>query len=1569
MQLVISLASSPAPGQTLPDEIDDIGDIVLDVNKHNTVDEVVTAAAQALGLDPAPLRPAPRPDDPASDDPASDDPDQPRPYRKGILLPADATIEQAGMLRGDLLDLDSPAPPRDADWRPAEPGVDWLEIHAVSGPDAGRIWPLELGTHGIGRAPGSWVTLSSADVPERGPEVAVDRHGRAWLAGLGGHKLTQTGMTLADETATVEGGRLSLPEPPREEVGAPDPQYAKVIEDAAREYAEMMQGSQGARRWQPGMDLAIGETLLRLVHRFDADAAVSPSVDEIARDFNRPPRLVPPLTQPPVKLPVPPKPPVQRRFPLLMMLSPMVIGIAFVFLFHSVYFVLITLISPIMMIANWVQDRRSGARRYREDSATYRQRRKDAEHKVFETVNREREARCQASPDPAMVGLIATGPGSRLWERRRTDGDFLMARFGTVDQPSLMELDDPAREDGQRRYRWKVPDVPIGLSIADRGVVGIAGPAHRTASVARWLVTQAATLHSPRDLRIYLLAGPGVGDGPAAMPERWAWARWLPHVRPHAAGPGSPLLTFGNDPETLANRVNELLQLIKARQEARGSRMGTVLFADPDILVVMDGARWLRDVPGVMKILVEGPAVRVFSVAVDLMDRLLPEECTAVVQVGEQTLTLRQVNQADVSGIRPDDVSRPWCENVARALSSLRDVTPDEVAGLPERVRMMELLGLPDVPTGQQIADRWSREPFSTVFPLGSGFDGPVHFDLVTDGPHGLVAGTTGSGKSELLQSLVISLATLNRPDELVFVLVDYKGGSAFHACVNLPHTLGMVTDLDEALALRALDSFAAELRRREHMLAQAGAKDLPEYQAIRARTPELAPMPRLLLVIDEFATMAREAPSFVPGLVSIAQRGRSLGIHLILATQRPAGVVTSDIKANTNLRIALRVTDPGESSDVIDTHDAAHISTRTPGRALARLGHRSVMPFQAGYVGGTSRQDQQPEAPEQIPAPVAERLTWSGLGRPVSLRRSGPARTVTTAPGDQAPRTDLDELVDAVQEATQLTGCAPQPRPWLPALSGRLLLEELDEADRQLGIDRRTVDRMFRAPFARADLPGQQEQRTLYFDPSSDGHLFVIGAPRAGRSQVLRTVAGALARDNSSADLHIYGIEAAGSALGVLTDLPHCGGVVPRSDIERLGRLIRLLMDEVDRRHQLLGKASAADLPELRAKLPAGQAPAHLVVFVDGWDPLAATLTDHDGGDLYAQMQEILREGAGVGIHLVMTSDRVLLGGRVASLSDNKLIMRMTERSDMSLTGLPISRIPPVISPGRAWRPQDQLEVQVALLGADPSGEGQARALREIGRTTTARDFGIPQALRPVSVPPMPSELSFADAFGLWPQTQHQPLKALLGLADGGTTPLTVDFAGRENSFAVVGPAGSGRSNVLCALGISLLANGTRLVVLSPRESPLRRMINHRNVDVLVGLHPEPEELRKLIDAEQGPTVVLIDDVDLLGPSHPVGAVLREIAATGRDHELGMAFAGSPELVVGTGGGWIGEAKRSRQGILLAPQNSMESDLLGARLTHSQVRTQIRPGRGYTTLGARPGKVHLIAVPLTQLK
>ncbi|KUN18372.1 cell division protein FtsY [Streptomyces antibioticus] len=1470
-------------------------------------------------------------------------------YLGDRLLDPDLALASSGIRDGSTLGLGRPVgdtasaygPARDAMPTPKKPGsAPVVEIQVIGGPVAGQVYQLGVGTHLIGPRAGSSVPLAGRSMPGEGLRLTVRPDGTVLAV-------------LPEDDAQV---RLSLPEAPpprpRADVVAlppePDPGPEEQEEDGL---------PRGWTRWELDGELVVGEHLLRAVRPTLADAAVVAS-PKASLDFNRPPRLLPPLQPETFRLPAPPEPPKRRPLSFLVIIAPMFMGVAMVWFFHSFLYLMFMVLSPVLAIGNWVSGRRGGRKEYLEGVANYRLRRASLEADVRAKVEHERRVRVASAPDPAVVGLMAVGPGARLWERRPSDPDNLVLRIGTTQQQSLLQIDDGSREDNHRTAHWQIPDMPIGVDLAGSQVVGVAGPEEPARALARWAVAQAAVLHSPRDLKICVLT-----DSKAA--DAWQWARWLPHARSglSAGQDNAPVILLGNDPETVANRVTELINVIRNRNQAQQATMRGALLSEPDVLVVLDGARELRDVPGMVQVLKEGPLRGIHLLCLDREERMLPEEASAVVSIAADTLTLRRTGLPDVTGIRPDYVTAEWAERLARGIAPVHDVTPDTGGGLPETVSLLDLLHL-EPPTVEEVLQRWDRRPASTSALVGQGFDRPVAFDLVKDGPHALIAGTTGSGKSELLQTFVASLAAVNRPDELTFVLVDYKGGSAFKDCVRLPHTLGMVTDLDSHLVQRALASLTAELIRREHMLAAVGAKDHPEYRALRRRDPNLPPMPRLLLVIDEFATLAREIPDFIPGLVGIAQRGRSLGLHMVLATQRPAGVVTSDIRANTNLRISLRVTDATESSDVLDVPDAASISAATPGRALVRTGHRSAMSFQTAYVGSPRPHDESdPAGPAEAELPDDDTgvwmtpLSWQGLGRPVEAPQETEDE-FALLDDDEGP-TDLMALVDALVEAAERHGHRPAPSPWLPPLADTLSLSDLPEPTAPTG-DGQLVP----AAWAREDLPQLQSQPPVFLDLNTFSHLFVLGMPRSGRSQTLRTMASALARANSCANLHFHAIDAGGGALSALSALPHTGAVVPRSDLERLGRLLNRLTAELARRQELMTMHSAGNITELRAALPPDRRPAHLMLLIDGWDTLSALIGEIEEGRMVSQVGMLLREGAAVGMHVVATSERALMAGRIAALNDNKLLMRMNDIGDYTMNGIAREQVPSVIPAGRGFRTDTGSELQVAVLPGGLSGPEQAEALHRIGTEAAARDAGVPASARPFRVETLPMTIGFKEAYDRIGTAPRGPLTAMLGLGGDDVAPVWVDFAGVASTYTIVGPPGSGRSTSLLSLGASLLRAGTGVVALTPRESPLRGLEGHPKAVVLTSPAPGEEELRAALETVGGVAVVMVDDADLLAMS-PLDGMLRDIASSGRDRSVGLAVAGPAEALVSPLSTWIGQVRRSRKGLLLSPQTVSEGDVLGLRLPHNVIRVNRVPGRAFTVDEA--GSLMTVLVPETE--
>ncbi|GAA4235090.1 FtsK/SpoIIIE domain-containing protein [Actinomadura meridiana] len=1480
-------------------------------------------------------------------------------FLDGAPVDPAAPVRGSGIREGGVLGLGGPVPDPDpaagrAAAPPGEPVI--AEVHAVSGPGAGRSWRLPRGGYEIGSDPGCAIRVSGPRAPESGVWVTVAADGTAYWHDERPPDGREGVVRLCEPVPPPDIDPITGAAPDRtspEERLELVREAAELAELRERELAGRPEPLPGTTAWPHDVDLAVGGTLLRVVAPVLPDAAVVPSEDGVGLDYNRPPRIAPHLDAERLRLPSPPGSQQRPPFPVLVMIAPVVVGLLLAGVLRSYFYLVFIVFTPIMVLSNWVSGRRSNRRDRKEERRRYRSRRRVVEREIRDAVVRERWVRCVTGPDPAAAGLIAAGPGARLWERRRGDPDHLVLRAGTVDLPSVKDIDDPAQDENHRVVRWTLPDIPIGVEVAEFGVVGVAGPAAPVRSLGRWFLAQAAVLHSPRDLRAVVLT---VGDPRAG---EWGWARWLPHLRPSA--PGGPVVAVGNDAESVASRVSELVSEIRKRRQMLESSSGRAMLGEPDILVIVDGARRLRDVPGMVRVLTEGPAVRIFCVCLDEEERLLPEECNAVLALRGGELTIRQTGVPDTERVRADLVSAAWCERVARSLAPLRDVSPQEDGGMPDESRLLTLIGQ-EPPDARALADRWRRRPASTTFPLGVGLDGTMTLDLVRDGPHGLVAGTTGSGKSELLRAFVASLAAVNRPDELTFVLVDYKGGSAFRECADLPHTLGMITDLDGHLVRRALDSLGAELRRRERVLAEHDAKDHPEYRAKRAADPALPPLPRLVLIIDEFATLIRETPDFVTGMIGIAQRGRSLGIHLVLATQRPAGVVTPDIKANTNLRVALRVTDAAESQDIIDTNDAAMISTATPGRAMVRQGPRMSVPFQSAWVGAERPGASAGRGPAARGQVHAADLPWSRLGRPAPDPSPGDDMVETLGP--PAP-TDLQALVEAVQEATELIGDhEPQPSPWLPPLPEKVVLDELPEVRRPPERDDPSLPALI--PYAMEDLPLIQERSVAAIDLASFGHLYVIGAPRSGRTQVLRTIAGSAAREVSAADLHIYGIDAAGGGLAALRPLPHCGAIAGRYDMEQLDRMITRLATELTRRQELCAARHCSGVVELRSRLPEKERPAHILLFIDGWDALVPVLDDYDGGRLFDDVNRLLREGAAGGVHVVATSERSLLAGRTAAHNDHKLMLRQADSGDYTLLGMLPSQVPTMVPDGRGWHTVTRTETQVVVLADDQSGQGQAAALREIAAAATKRDGAIARNRRPFTVESLPQKVDFAEVYDRVPGELRRPLWGLLGVGGDDAGPVGVDFATPAPTFLVAGPPGSGRSNTLACLAVSLLAGGASLVVLTPRDSPLRSLAAHPGARVLADPDPSEDEVREAIDAMPGPGVVLVDDADMLSMGY-AEQVLKETILSARERSRGLVAAGPAESLGMGMSSWVSAAKRSRKGLLLAPQNLAEGDLIGARLSLTTVRSHAPLGRAWTSGPA--GTAMSVQVPLTPLK
>lgn len=1429
-------------------------------------------------------------------------------YVDGSLVDESITVADSPLREGAVVSL--------GDSRgclPREPqGL--VEIRVVSGPGAGAVHRLGIGNYTVGTASDSGVRLVAVGVPDLVGTVSVTAAGD---------------VTLRSEVAESALG----PERPH------DPSAGPIVLAGTEMATRVLQpGDRPAlleldRRplkstnrwsgisWRPGSQLTVGPVVLELSTTQSPDASLSPNPNGGTLDFNRPPRLLAPPRQTEFSLPAEPEKPHRQSFPLLMMALPLIGSVALALFMRQPGMLLFGLLSPLLYVGQYLQSRREGKTSYKQRMTEFRKRKLRIEAAAMDALDAERKARRHDLPDAATLLLLATGPRSRLWERRPTDPDWLELRLGTADLASQVVVEDSTQDSHVRRRTWTAPDVPATVSLASAGVLGIAGPNGESQRLGAWLAGQLATLHSPRTLRLVVLCPP---DASAA----WDWTRWLPHLQ--GTEDDNFLKCLGNDDETTVRRIAELTAIVEARRKALSNTLAEPQVFAEQIVVIMDGARRLRLLPGVVGLLRDGPSVGIQFICMDADERQLPDEAKAVATPHGSWWRLRRTGAPTVDGIRADLVSPQWLDRLARSLSPIRDVSGSgDGAALPDSSRLLSVLGM-DPPKPEQIAALWGVRGQTTQALIGEGADGNFVVDIVRDGPHGLVAGTTGAGKSELLQTLIASLAVGNRPDEMTFVLVDYKGGAAFKDCNHLPHTVGMVTDLDGHLTTRALASLAAELHRRERQLKSANAKDIEEYLERMVQGDD--PMPRLLIVIDEFAAMVTELPDFVTGIVDIARRGRSLGVHLILATQRPAGVVTNDIKANTNLRIALRVTDASDSADVIEAPDAAYISKSTPGRGYARLGHSSLVPFQTSRIGGKS--------PALVTASAAALpVEWRDLGRPVAIESEAAADD-----GPMVP-TDLALLVETLRQSARLAGIATPPSPWLPPLPARVTLSQLqvERAD--------DSGYLPPIPFGLMDLPHDQARTTATYDLNSSGPFGIIGTQRSGRSAALRALAASIARLAEPSDVHLYGVDCGSNALLPLVSLPHTGAVIARDQQDRLMRLTARLKAEIGQRQQQLAESGFADIAEQRRRSTPEDRLPYIVVLLDRWEAFKAAFEDTDNGQLYGGWIQILQEGAAVGVKVVVTADQTALNGPISTLLEDKLVLRLTDPTDFIAIGMPAKDVPRSFPPGRGFRSQGLRETQVALLTDDEAGTAQVAALHELASEATPVS-DIPFVRRPFRVDPLPVSVDTATAATVGPD-RLSASEVLIGV--GGDTLGVRAFDASEHGpgILVVGPARSGRSTALLTMIESLTTRGRHVVVIAPRRSPLLELTGAEGVAGVFGADADSEQVNALLDRLETPYAIVVDDLELLGDDTPLAQIVETRVGLFRDTGNLVIAAGTAADLSTMYLGPIAAIKKTRTGLVLAPERYDDAEIFGLVLARG-MPAGAPPGRALMIIGGK---------------
>ena len=1001
---------------------------------------------------------------------------------------------------------------------------------------------------------------------------------------------------------------------------------------------------------------------------------------------------------------------------------------------------------------------------------------------------------------------------------------------------------------------------------------------------------------------------------------------WLPHVARFSDG--VPML--GDNADSAASVVREIETRIEAAAvDQRTQRVPTRL------ILVVESPTGIP--PARMNALLASAADAGVTV-IWLADASgPPPRSTVVVETGPTSTVQRGSGEPPVVLEHLERVDARTATDVARRLAPLVDPGTGSDTTVPDRVGLFEVLGQ-DCLDPAAIVRRWNREPDDHLYAsVGSGKDGLVRLDLSNagDGPNGLVAGTVGSGKSEFLQSLVLSLAADYGPESLNLLFVDFKGGLTFRDLVGLPQCVGMVRNLDGQLALRARRSLQAELRRRQRILHEHGAVNLTE---LRERAPEQM-LPALVVIIDEYAELAQKLPEFLDGVVEIAQTGRALGIHLLLATQAPGQSVSRIIQNCVKYRISFRLKDSSESMEVLGRGRDASTLPNRPGRGLLLDGD-----------------NQAPRIP-------------GGVGRwPHRLRRHVGNRcddaSSTRRPLVVAPET-----------------CPPISSEWSRASGTRLRWQ----ADPSLGV-RGTS----RSPTSSASTPSRCPttlQSTLASPSGSSTFPMINSRPdTTGRSARLRTFSSSVTdgperrrpcgrsprRSRSTFDatqVELIGIDAAGGGLASIDVLPNVRAVVTSSDITRLRRIIALLQREERERQTRVGRAGSLQAH----RRSTGEQVPDIIVMIDGLVQLLSALEVIDSNTLSASLQQLITDGAAMGIHFVMTTDqpqRVPMS--VRNTARERLILRMSSRDAASAAD--VQRDLSQLADGRAISSLNNAEVQIAVLAEGDllDGPAQAQRLEQLAGQLVER-----MPARPVAEPAeilAPQDLPPHDA--------HRGA-VVLGVEDLFLEPVIVDFA-QNPSLVIAGPDLSGRTSTIAWIREALdrsTADFTSIYISGRGEPPPGESAWDQ---VFANTDDALDTLESLAEkaADHSPTsrlvLLAIDDGDEL-LENPIGAspeetkqhrrltaALDSIVKGGRGSGVIVILAGRMNALI-RASGWAQRLRQNQQALILAPATlavTVTDPTFNVTLPR---RSEFRPSPGRAVLLRRGTNPELIQIVHSQ--
>jgi len=1112
--------------------------------------------------------------------------------------------------------------------------------------------------------------------------------------------------------------------------------------------------------------------------------------------FQRSPRTVTRLDTEPVAIDTPPSPQQARRQPLLLtigpaltMVIPMAAGMLFMLLGTQamggtpspfLFMGIVTSSTAAVLGVFWALMNVRHARRAEADAE---EKRKSAYKSYIERICNTLEERQNHNRDvlnamypSAETCFTFTQPKIlRLWERNVNHADFLTVRLGmgTRRSPNEIQLgkesftltdNDMAEEPRKVKAKYdKLRNVPVCISLLEHRLVGILAKNENTsAEIARIIATQLAACHSYSDLRMIFLYN-------AEQESEYSFARWLPHTWSEYGS----LRMAACDKIGADEIFYDLSNVLRKRSESE-NQDNKVL---PHYVVFVADSAIMEDEP-MAKHFYDPQEAQGLSVIL-LYDKigLIPNSCSVVIRRDDEYSGYYSLEDAfeGFEGVTFDSVPKEAMENFSRKLSGFRLREARQAGAIPDKLTYLEMydaVSLEDIDVYRNWLENRTYESMRAVIGYRNA-DTPLYLDIheKAHGPHGLVAGTTGSGKSEMLQTYILSLATRYHPHEVSFVLIDYKGGGMAQSFIGLPHITGIITNLGGNQTNRALAAINSEVKRRQTVFSSYSLKHIDEYIELYRGGSVSQPMPHLLIIADEFAELKKEQGNFVQELISIARVGRSLGVHLILATQKPSASVDDEIQSNSRFRLCLRVQDKQDSMDMIRCPDAASITI--PGRGYFQVGNNELFEsFQSGWSGAPY----DPVAAKDGNKGEDVRMINLWGKRLLGKKRRASADSANT-------NTQLSAMVEHIRATAEEKQIEPLAPIWLPPLPERLVLQQNFEMQAS----------SIEAQIGLADDPSGQRQMPLSLDLISTGHILVAATAGGGKTTFLQTLLYSLVTRYTPQDLHCYVLDLGSRSLGIFSTLPHIGGVAFDSDSDKIDKLISLLVKEVKRRKLRLAEKSIGTFKEYRQEY--NDLPAILLV-IDNYAAFTENYGRYDD-----TMISFSREAASLGMYMVITCVNANeVRGRIRQNFNFGIGLQLNDRFEYEdVLGMRLSFAPDDM-PGRGLIRDgaNVLEFQTALCVDAPNTAGINAAIRSQFESICANWNGATAA----QIPQVPEDMSIGTIKAL-PAVREKIESGRylpLGYDLKEATPLFIDF-GETFCYTIGGAERTGKTTLLKAL------------------------------------------------------------------------------------------------------------------------------------------------------------------------